>query len=109
MAQKIKVYLIDDIDGTDATETINFGIEGVDYEIDLNDEHAAELRGAFDKWVTHARRVGGRRTRRAAGSRTAGSSDAAAIRQWARENGYEVSERGRIPAEVREAYEQRAR
>lgn len=109
MAQKIKVYLIDDIDGSDATDTINFAIDGVNYEIDLNEKHAAELRGAFEKWTTHARKLAGRRTRRAGGARATGASDAAQIREWAREHGYEVSERGRIPAEIREAYAQRAR
>lgn len=108
MAQKIRIYLIDDIDGTDATETINFALEGVNYEIDLNDKHTSELREAFDKWVKHARRISGRRTRRTGAAR-AGSSDAGKIREWARANGYEISERGRIPAGIREAYEQRAR
>lgn len=109
MAQKIKVYLIDDIDGSDATDTINFGIDGVNYEIDLNETHAAELRSALEKWTTHARRIPARRTRRTGAARPGGTSDAAKIRAWARENGYEVSERGRVPAEIREAYEQRAR
>lgn len=108
MAQKVKIILIDDIDGSDATETINFSLENVNYEIDLNDEHAAELRESFNKWITHGRRVAARRGRRGA-ARPAGSSDAAKIRQWARENGYEVSERGRVSAEIREAYEQRAK
>lgn len=106
MAQKIKVLLIDDIDGTDATDTINFAIDGVNYEIDLNEKHATELRSAFEKWTTHARRVPARRTRRA--SRVT-SSDAAKIRAWAREHGYEVSDRGRVPQEIRDAYEQRVR
>ncbi len=109
MAQKIKVYLIDDIDGSDATDTINFAIDGVNYEIDLNEKHAAELRSAMEKWVSHARRLPARRTRRTGTARAAGTSDAAKIREWARENGYEVSERGRVPAEIREAYEQRVR
>jgi len=110
VAQKIKVFLIDDIDGSDATDTVNFAVDGVDYEIDLNEEHAKELRADFEKWVKHARRTGGRRTRRAGGGRSsAGASDAAKIRAWARENGYEVSDRGRVPAEIREAYEQRTR
>lgn len=109
MAQKIKVYLIDDIDGSDATDTVNFTVDGVNYEIDLNEKHAAELRADFDKWIANARRVGGRRARRTGGGRGAGTSEAALIRAWARENGYEVSERGRVPAEIREAYEQRKR
>jgi len=108
MAQKTVVYLIDDIDGTDATDTINFAIDGTNYEIDLNEKHAAELRAAFEKWATHARTVTARRTRRTS-TRASGTSDAAKIREWAKEHGYEISERGRVPAEIREAYAQRAR
>ena len=106
VAQKIRVYLIDDIDGTDASETITFAVDGVSYEIDLNEANAAELREAFQPWITHGRRVAGRRAtgRRATG---AASGNAAAIRAWARENGYEVSDRGRVSTEIREAYEQR--
>lgn len=107
MAQKIKVILIDDVDGSKASDTINFAIDGVNYEIDLNEEHAAELRGAFEKWTTHARRIPARRTRRA--TSRASSSDASKIRTWAREHGYEISDRGRVPQEIRDAYEQRAR
>lgn len=107
MAKKIVTYLIDDIDGSDAVDTINFSIDGANYEIDLNEKNAAALRADFDKWIKSARRTSGRRTRRAAAP--AGTkSDAGKIRRWARENGYEVSERGRISAEIRAAYEQRA-
>lgn len=103
MAQKVKVLLIDDIDGTDAVETVSFGLDGVQYEIDLNQTNAAKLRDDLATWVGHARRAGGRRkTGRTGGSR---SSDASKIRVWARENGFEVSDRGRVPAEVKEAYE----
>lgn len=101
MARKTQVLLIDDIDGSDATSTITFGVDGVSYEIDLNDDNAAQLRSDLEKWTTLARRTGGRAKR---GTGTSSGSDAAKIREWARENGYEVSERGRIPAEVREAY-----
>lgn len=104
MAQKVKIYLIDDIDGSGATETIPFSVDGVSYEIDLSDQNAAQLREAFAKWISNARRVPAtRRGRRAtAGAQT---SNAGAIRAWARENGYQVSERGRVAAEIREAYE----
>ena len=108
MAQRVNVVLVDDIDGNDATETVNFALDGVDYEIDLSDEHAAELREAVSLYVGHARRTGGRRKggRRAsapAGSDPAGAT-AAEIRSWARENGWDVPERGRVSSEVREAY-----
>lgn len=103
MARKTQVILTDDIDGSDATETVSFGIDGVAYEIDLNDDNAQQLRDQLSEWTAKARRVGGRRntgTRRRAGS----PSDARKIRAWARENGHEVSERGRVSKEIREAY-----
>jgi len=104
MAQKVKVLLIDDIDGTDAVETVTFGLDGVQYEIDLNEKNAGKRRDDLAAWVGHARRSGGRKkTSRAGSSRS--SSDASKIRTWARENGFEVSDRGRVPAEVKEAYE----
>jgi hypothetical protein len=109
MAQKVQVVLIDDIDGGDASETVTFALDGVTYEIDLNDGNAAKLRDAFAVWVGNARRLSGRAssgrsTSRSSGRRSAGNEDTAAIREWAKANGYQVSERGRISAEVREAY-----
>lgn len=113
MAQKVQVHLIDDIDGTDAAETVTFALDGIAYEIDLSEAHASELRDAFAQWVGHARKPDRRRAapRRGAATGRSGSvasssaSDAGKIREWARANGYEVSERGRISAEVREAYQ----
>ena len=108
MAQRVNVVLVDDIDGTDASETVSFAIDGVDYEIDLSEPHAASLRDAASLYVGHARRTGGRRKGRARSSGSGGSGGAGAsaadIRAWARENGWEVPERGRVSAEVREAY-----
>lgn len=104
MAQKTKILLIDDVDGTDAVETLNFGLDGVEYEIDLNEANAAKLRDDLATWVGHGRRIGGRK-RAGRGAAAARSGEAAKIRAWARENGYEVSERGRVPAEVKQAYE----
>lgn len=107
MAQKVKILLIDDTDGTEAVETVTFGLDGVQYEIDLNEANASRLRDDLAPWVGHARRAGGRkRTGRGGGGGASRSGEAAKIRAWARENGYEVSERGRVPAEVRQAYEQ---
>jgi Lsr2 len=108
MAQRVNVVLVDDIDGSDAAETVSFALDGVDYEIDLSDEHAGDLRTAVSLYVGHGRRTGGRRRsgKRSAAS-SAGSADgasAADIRAWARENGWDVPERGRVSAEVREAY-----
>ncbi len=109
MAQRVNVVLVDDIDGLDASETVSFALDGVDYEIDLSDKHAAELRDALSLYIGHGRRTGGRRKsgRRASAAASAPSGDAASaadIRAWARENGYDVPERGRVSADVREAY-----
>ena len=106
MAQKVNIVLVDDIDGSDATETVTFALDGTSYEIDLNDKNATKLRDALAPFVGHARKVGGgRRTR----SKAASSSGASAkeIRDWARANGHQVPDRGRIPADVREAFESR--
>lgn len=108
MAQKVQVLLVDDIDGGDASETVSFALDGVSYEIDLNEANAARLREELATWVGHARRVGGRAAgaRKAAARRTSGGagSDTAAIREWAKGQGLKVSERGRISAEVLDAY-----
>ncbi|KQP63439.1 MULTISPECIES: histone-like nucleoid-structuring protein Lsr2 [unclassified Nocardioides] len=112
MAQKIHIVLEDDLDGSEASETVTFGLDGTTYEIDLTDEHATELREALAPYVGHARKVSGsaRRGRKAsAGAATNGSADggpsAKEIREWARSNGYEVPDRGRVSAEVREAFD----
>ncbi len=121
MAQKTTVTLVDDLDGGDAEESVEFGLDGVSYEVDLSDSHAKALREALADYVAHARCTGGRRTpaRRArAGNATPASrpSGAApttvdreqnqAIREWARGQGRQVSDRGRIPNSVTEAYHQ---
>lgn len=103
MAQRVQVTLVDDIDGSDADETLQFGIDGYQYEIDLNDIHAKELREALTRFVEAGRRVGGR-TKSRKKRQVESDTDPAAIRAWARENGHEVTERGRIPATVRDAY-----
>lgn len=118
MAQRVQVMLIDDVDGTDGAETVTFALDGVTYEIDVSEANAAALREAFAPWVGHGRRVPGRSSgtgsrapRRSSTSPTSGSSagssssQTAAIREWARENGHEVKERGRIQSEVVEAYQ----
>ena len=107
MAQRVQVLLIDDIDGSEGAETITFALDGVSYEIDLSNKNAAKLRDAFAVWVGNARKVGrGASSTSARGSRRASRSgnDTAAVRAWAKENGYEVSERGRISREVMDAY-----
>lgn len=110
MAQRVQVVLEDDVDGGEASETVLFGLDGVTYEIDLNDDNAGKLRDALATWVGHARRSGG--ARKASGGRKAASSGSSAkrtdlseVREWARSNGYEVSDRGRVSAQVQEAYD----
>ena len=107
MAQKVQVVLVDDVDGGAADETITFSLDGVTYEIDLSTDHAAQLRDAMAPWVGAGRKVGGRAQRGARrGSATSRSrSTSTQIRDWGRENGYTVNERGRISAELREAYD----
>ena len=104
MAQRVNIVLVDDIDGSEASETVAFGLDGTSYEIDLNDKNATKLRDALAGYVGHARKVGGaRRTRGAA--KSAGGTSAKDVREWARANGHKVPDRGRIPADVREAYD----
>ena len=112
MAQRVVVEKTDDTNGEPAAETVSFGIDGRELEIDLTAKNAAALRKVFDRYIKHGRRVGGRRLRTAApaparpAARSAsnGGVDNKAVRQWASENGYTVSARGRIPAEVIQAY-----
>lgn len=104
MAQKVQVVLVDDIDGSTATETVSFSLDGTSYEVDLNEAHAAELREALSPWISAGRRTSQRRTASKARKAQASGSDAAAIRAWAKANHVAVPERGRIPATVREAY-----
>lgn len=107
MAKKVSVTWVDDIDGTTtADETVTFAFDGVSYEIDLSSENVEEFRSTMQPWVDKARRVAGRRSaRRGSGQGSQSSQKAAEIREWARANGHEVSDRGRISAEIRAAYE----
>ncbi|MCW2893207.1 MAG: hypothetical protein QOG28_3204 [Trebonia sp.] len=110
MAQKITTLFIDDIDGGKAEGTVRFALDGTEYEIDLNSKHSDELRSALGKYVTHARKVGGaaRRAGRGAGraGRGAGSAqNTTEIRNWARENGIDIKDRGRVPADVVAKYQ----
>jgi hypothetical protein len=105
VAQKVQTLFIDDIDGGEAEGTVRFALDGTDYEIDLNAKHTEELRSALGKYVEHARKVtsaarrGGRGAGR--GARGAGSAvNTTEIRNWAREQGYDIKDRGRVPADV---------
>jgi hypothetical protein len=106
MAQKVQVILVDDIDGGEAQETVSFSLDGVSYELDLSKKNAAKLRDAFAQYVASARRVSGRGRGRGRG-RTGGTrgTDTSAIRQWARDQGLKVSDRGRVPADILAKYE----
>ena len=108
MAKKVTVTLVDDFDGEGAAdETVEFGLDGVSYEIDLSTKNATKLRNDLKQWVEAGRRVGGRRRGRSSAGRGRGAIDreqSAAIREWARRNGHNVSTRGRIPADVIDAF-----
>ncbi|MBF6276371.1 MULTISPECIES: Lsr2 family protein [Nocardia] len=107
MARKVTVELIDDYDGkSKAEETVFFSLDGVEYEIDLSAKNASKLRGHFEQWTESARKVGRiPRGKRKTAARTVGDKEqTGAIREWARNNGYNVSSRGRIQADIIEAY-----
>ncbi|MET0741306.1 MAG: Lsr2 family protein [Candidatus Nanopelagicales bacterium] len=106
MAQRVEIILDDDIDGGPADETLGFTFDGTKYEIDLSSRNAAALRDALAPFIAHARKVGGR-GRRGSPRAGRGGGDTAAIREWARVNGFKISDRGRISAEVMAAYEAR--
>lgn len=113
MAQKVQVVLIDDLDGSEASQTIGFGLDGSTYEIDLTEAHARELRDALATWVAHARKVSGSARAGGAGRattprRSKARVDAAQlqeIRRWAKENGHEIKDRGRISQDIQDAYQ----
>jgi hypothetical protein len=108
MAKKVQVLLVDDIDkSSPADETVSFSLDGVSYEIDLTSENASKLRDDLAVWIGHAERTGGRRsTGRSASAKGSGrKADLGSVREWARANGYQVSDRGRISAEVQAAYD----
>jgi len=107
VAQRIETLFVDDIDGGEAEGTIRFGLDGTDYEIDLSVTHSEELHKALAPYVAHARKAGGTR-RPARGRRNATGADTRKVREWARDRGIEIKERGRIPANVAEQYRQAA-
>jgi hypothetical protein len=106
MAQKVQTIFIDDIDGSEADGTVRFGLDGTEYEIDLSSAHGEELRKALGDYITHARKVAGagRRAARGAGRRNSANADTAKVREWAKEQGIEVKDRGRVPSGIIEKY-----
>ena len=114
MAQQTTVRFIDDLDGSDASGTFDFALEGRLYQIDLSDENAAKLRDALAPFIDVARKAGGRsagrRPRRAQqqpvdDKPVRSSQQTAAIREWARQHGHKVNDRGRISKSVMQAYQ----
>ena len=104
MAQRIQTLFIDDLDGSEAAGTVRFGLDGTEYEIDLSTAHGGELRSALEQYIRHARRTG--TARRAPRSRNGNNAvDTAKVREWAKEQGIEIKDRGRVPATVVEKYQ----
>ncbi len=104
MAQKIQTLLIDDLDGGEAEETVRFGLDGTEYEIDLSAKNADALRRAVTRYVDAARRAPAAAARRPGRSgrkpASANGTDPTAVREWAKTQGIEVKDRGRVPAEL---------
>ncbi len=104
MAQQIQTLFIDDIDGGPAEGTVRFGLDGTDYEIDLSTAHSEELHTVLAGYVTCARKANGTARRGPRGRRGADPFDTRKVREWARAEGIDIKERGRVPAEVIEKY-----
>jgi hypothetical protein len=108
MAQKTVVVMTDDLTGGDASQTIHFSLDNAEYVIDLNDKNAAALRADFDKYIEAGRKhrgeAGAAKPKRGA-ARPTSAVDTAAVREWARANGHEVSERGRVSKKIIEAFQ----
>jgi len=102
VAQKIQTLFIDDLDGSAAEGTVRFGLDGTEYEIDLNEQHARQLRDALAQYVSAGRRANGAARRPArTGRRPAASGlNTTEVREWAKAQGMEVKDRGRVPAEL---------
>ncbi len=114
MAQEVILKLVDDLDGSEANETVVFGLDGETYEIDLSAKNASALRKALDRYRGVARPSAQGRASAAPGrrgrtkSRGRGDVDPRAVRVWAAENGLEIAARGRIPTEVLDQYKANA-
>ena len=103
MAQKIQTVFVDDLDGSEAEGTVRFGLDGSEYEIDLNAGHAQALREALAPYVSAARRAGGgaaRRPARTTRRAPASGLNTTEVREWAKSQGIDVKDRGRVPAEL---------
>ena len=107
MAQRTIVHLVDDVSGDDADETVAFSLDGQSYEIDLSADNAARLRESLAEFVASARKANApvRTGRRGAAASRRSGNGTGDVRAWARDNGFQVNERGRIPSSVIEAYQ----
>lgn len=105
MAQQVQVTLVDDIDGGDADETLTFGLDGSTYEIDLSEANAKGLRDSLAPYVEAGRKATGKKGKLAPVSRAHSKQKSREIREWAKEHGKQVNERGRIPAAIVAEYE----
>jgi Lsr2 len=103
MSQKVHSFLVDDLDGSAAEARIRFGFDGTDYEIDLNDAHLTRLRQTLDKYISAGRKVTerSRRTHRSMGGAPSDGPTSLEVRRWARSQGMDVKDRGRLPAGMR--------
>ena len=104
MAQKVQTLYIDDIDGSEAEGAVRFALDSTEYEIDLSATHREELRSALEPFIAHARKVGGTRRAARGGRRNASAIDTHKVREWARAQGIEIKDRGRVPADVLTRY-----
>ncbi|WP_104168890.1 Lsr2 family protein [Arthrobacter sp. SX1312] len=111
MAQRVQVELVDDLTGETAQETVRFGVDGTEYEIDLTTENAQKLRSTLTEYADKARKATGRRGQGSKSATSAGSASGKSkreetqrIRQWAQENGHSTSARGRISQSIVDAY-----
>jgi hypothetical protein len=100
VATKVLTTLQDDIDGSTATETVHFALDGVEWEIDLSERNANRLRNSLSDFIQHGRKVGGKKRKPASTNHV----DTKAVRKWAEANGIQVNTRGRVPTEVVERY-----
>jgi hypothetical protein len=105
VAQRIQTLFIDDLDGGEAAGTVRFALDGTEYEIDLSTEHTDELHTALGKYIDHARKAGVTHRRAPRGRRAASAVDTTVVRSWAREHGYDIKDRGRVPADLVAKYQ----
>jgi hypothetical protein len=112
MAQRVHVEMVDDLDGSEASQTVPFSLDGVNFEIDLSEGNASALRDELARYVSAARRIGGRKVRLATGQSLSGSASSGTdrernrlVREWAQANGYAVADRGRLSSEIIAGYE----